>query len=184
MRDEADRSEERAGAGVNPGAGADGPAADWHRLAPEEAVARLDSDAEAGLSAGEARRRLAEVGPNALEEGRRRSLAAMVLGQFSDFMILVLVAAAVVSGVVGDATDTIAILAILVLNAGIGTAQEYRAQRAVAELRRLAAPEARVRRDGELRSAPARELVPGDVVQLEAGNLVPADLRLLDAVEL
>ena len=160
------------------------PAADWHLLTGAEAVARLDSDAQSGLSVAEAGRRLAQSGPNVLEEGRRRSLAAMLLGQFSDFLILVLVAAAVVSGIVGEPADTIAILVILLLNAVIGAVQEYRAQRAMTALRRLAAPEARVLRDAELRSLPARELVPGDLVRLEAGDLVPADLRLLEAVEL
>ncbi|MDH3687472.1 MAG: HAD-IC family P-type ATPase, partial [Myxococcales bacterium] len=160
------------------------PVAEWHRLDSAEALERLESDAESGLSDAEAARRLAEAGPNALADARRRSLAAMVIGQFADFMILVLVGAAVVSGVVGEPADTIAILVILVLNAGIGAAQEYRAQRAMAALGRLAAPEARVVRDASVRSVPARELVPGDLVVLEAGNLVPADLRLLEAVEL
>ncbi|NNL67194.1 MAG: cation-translocating P-type ATPase [Myxococcales bacterium] len=160
------------------------PAADWHRLEADEAVARLESDAGAGLSDAEAARRLAEHGPNALPEGRRRSLAAMLLGQFSDFMILVLLAAAAVSGVVGEPADTIAILVIVVLNGGIGAAQEWRAQRAMLALRQLAAPEATVLRGSEQRSVPASELVPGDVVALDAGALVPADLRLIESAEL
>jgi len=104
--------------------------------------------------------------------------------QFADVMILVLLAAAVISGFIGDPQDTIAILVIVLLNAVIGTVQEYRAERAVAALREMAAPEARVLRDGELVNLPASGLVTGDVVQLEAGNVVPADLRLLEGEEL
>jgi Ca2+-transporting ATPase len=131
-------------------------ATEWYRLSAADAVQRLGVDADSGLSAAEAARRLAETGPNELEEGgRRRTLGAMLLSQFADFMILVLVGAAVVSGVVGEPRDTIAILVIVLLNAVVGAAQEYRAQRAVAALRRLAAPEARVRRDATLRTLPA-----------------------------
>jgi len=157
---------------------------DWHCLDRDAAVAHLASDADAGLAPAEAARRLDDAGPNVLPEGRRRSLAMMLLGQFSDFMILVLLAAALVSGIVGDAKDTIAILVIVLLNGAIGAAQEYRAQRAMLALRRLSAPEATVLRGGERRRVPAAELVPGDVVTLEAGDLVPADLRLLEGAEL
>ncbi len=156
----------------------------WHCLPADEAVARLGTDAEAGLDPDEAARRLGEVGPNLVAQGRRRSLAAMLLGQFADFMILVLLGAAAVSGLVGEPQDTIAILVIVVLNAVIGAVQEHRAERAVAALRRMAAPEAQVRRGGELLTCPARNLVPGDLVLLEAGNVVPADLRLLRGADL
>jgi len=156
----------------------------WHRSGAETALRRLGSDARAGLSKPEAATRLAEVGPNVIDEERRGSLLAMFFGQFRDFMILVLLGAAIVSGAIGEPQDTIAIAVIVVVNAVVGAAQEYRAQRAVAALRHLAAPEARVRRDGELVVLPARDLVPGDLVVLEAGNVVPADLRLLEAVEL
>ena len=155
-----------------------------HLQSSADVAQELASDFDAGLTRAEAARRLAEVGPNAIEEGRRRSLAVMFLSQFGDFMILVLMAAAIVSGVVGEPIDTIAIVVILVLNAVVGTVQEYRAQRAVAALRRLAAPRATVRRDGALLTIDSSELVPGDVVVLEAGNLVPADLRLVEAIEL
>ena len=156
----------------------------WHRVPAAEAVTRLGTDAEAGLDPDEAARRLGDVGPNLIAEGRRRSLAAMFLGQFADFMILVLLAAAFISGLIGEPLDTLAILVIVVLNALIGAVQEYRAERAVAALRDMAAPEARVRRGGALCVVPARELVPGDLVLLEAGALVPADLRLVAAADL
>jgi len=139
---------------------------------------------ERGLSAEEARRRLAEHGPNAIrEQGRRGPLRALI-GQFTDVTILLLIGAAVVSGLVGDLKDTLVILGIIVLNAGIGFAQEYRAERAVAALRQMAASAAAVLRGGERRTVPAADLVPGDVVLLEAGNIVPADLRLFEAAQL
>jgi Ca2+-transporting ATPase len=156
----------------------------WHRLPPDEAVARLNSDGRAGLSAAEAAARLAQAGPNVLEEGRQRPLLLMFLGQFADFMILVLLVAAVISGFIGEPMDTIAILVILVLNAVVGAVQEYRAERAVAALRRMAAPLANVRRGGRQLTLDAAELVPGDLVLLETGNMVPADLRLIEAVDL
>jgi len=164
--------------------GADGGPTVWYALSGGEALRRLDSDAEAGLAAEQARTRLAQLGPNLIAEGKRRSLPAMFLAQFHDFMILVLLGAALVSGLIGEPQDTIAIVVIVVLNAVIGAVQEFRAERAVAALRRLAAPEAMVRRDGQLLSVPARELVPGDLVVLAAGALVPADLRLLETVDL
>jgi len=158
-------------------------ATDWHAIEAAEVLHRLDSDS-GGLSAADAGQRLAEHGPNIIEEKQRRPLARIVLGQFSDFMILVLLAAALVSGFIGEPQDTIAILVIVLLNAVIGAIQEFRAERAVAALREMAAPEAQVVREGQNMTLAAAELVPGDVVVLEAGNIVPADLRLLEAEEL
>ena len=108
----------------------------------------------------------------------------MLAGQFTDFMILVLLAAAVVAGLVGEPEDSIAIVVIVVLNAVIGFIQEYRAEKTMAALRRLGAPHARVLRDGQVADIAARDLVPGDLVLLEAGNIVPADLRLVEAARL
>ena len=155
----------------------------WHRLTSDEALARLRSGVD-GLGRPEARKRLAEHGPNRLPEAGRRTLLGMLLHQFADFMIGVLLAAAVVSGIVGEPQDTIAILVIVLLNAVIGAVQEYRAERAVAALREMATPEAQVRRGGHLVTISATELVPGDIVLLDAGNAVPADLRLLESEEL
>ena len=155
----------------------------WHTGSVEAALRALDA-VPAGLTSAEAAARLARHGPNALPEGRGRSVARMLLDQFSDFMILVLIAAAIVSGIVGEPTDTIAIIVIVLLNAAIGFAQEWRAERAMAALRLMAAPTARVRRDGAVATLPADQLVPGDIVLLEAGNVVPADLRLFEAAQL
>ncbi|MBI3140300.1 MAG: cation-translocating P-type ATPase [Rhodocyclales bacterium] len=156
----------------------------WHTRSAEAAATALRVDPALGLDAAEAAARLARLGPNTLPEGPRRSVSRMVLDQFSDFMILVLIAAAVVSGLIGDAVDTVAIVVIVVLNAAIGFFQEWRAERAMAALKRLAAPSARVRRGGVAATLPAEQLVPGDVVLLEAGNVVPADLRLIEAARL
>ncbi len=156
----------------------------WHTLAIDAALQRLAVEAGQGLTDAEAGLRLARHGPNALPEASRRSLARMLLDQFADFMILVLIAAAVISGIIGDPGDTLAIVVIVLLNAAIGFTQEYRAERAMAALKRMAAPSARVRRGGELCVVPADSLVPGDVVLLEAGAIVPADLRLFEAAQL
>jgi len=157
---------------------------DWHQLSADAARQRLASDATHGLTAREAATRLATHGPNALAEGRRRGPLRMLFDQFTDFMIVVLIAAAVISGLLGDMVDTVVILVIIVLNAIVGFVQEYRAERAMAALRQLAAPLAQVRRDGQSHSIPAAELVPGDLVLLEAGSVVPADLRLLECAAL
>ena len=155
----------------------------WHTESVEATLRALDA-VPLGLTFAEAEARLARHGPNALPEGRRRSPLRMLADQFADFMILVLVAAAAVSGIVGEPSDTIAIFVIVLLNAVIGFVQEWRAERAMAALRLMAAPSARVRRDGAVATLPADQLVPGDIVLLEAGNVVPADLRLIEAAQL
>ena len=133
-----------------------------------------------GLDAATARVRLQRTGPNELQAKPPVPAWRIFLRQFSDFMVLVLVAAAVVSGLIGEAADTLIILVIVVLNAVLGFVQEYRAERAMEALRRMAALQARVVRDGGVSVVQASELVPGDLVLLEAGTAVPADLRLLD----
>jgi Ca2+-transporting ATPase len=155
----------------------------WHAESPAAALAALNASPH-GLSSAEAKERFARYGPNALPEGARRSALRMLVDQFADFMILVLIAAAVISGIVGEPSDTVAIVVIVLLNAVIGFVQEWRAERAMAALRLMAAPTARVRRDGALATLPADEVVPGDVVLLEAGNVVPADLRLIETAQL
>ncbi|QJD29001.1 cation-translocating P-type ATPase [Methylococcus geothermalis] len=160
------------------------PPAQWHLLEPWQTVAWLRVDPQTGLSQQEAEQRLAAQGPNLLQEQRLRSPLAMLLGQFADFMIVVLLLAGLVSGLVGELADTVTIMVIVVLNAVIGFIQEYRAERAIAALKSMAAPTARVLRDGRHHDLPAHELVPGDLVLLEAGNVVPADIRLLDTAQL
>ena len=156
----------------------------WHMLGAHECLRRLGVDPASGLSADLAAERLARDGPNAIAERARRPLWRMALGQFRDFMILVLIAAAIVSGVVGDPQDSIAIIVIILINAAIGVVQEYRAENAIAALKRMAAPHARVRREGAVETLPTEALVLGDIVLLEAGAIVPADLRLIESAHL
>ncbi|MDD2767333.1 MAG: cation-translocating P-type ATPase [Methylococcus sp.] len=160
------------------------PPTHWHLLEPWQTAAWLKVDPQAGLSQQEAEQRLAEQGPNLIAEQRPRGPLSMLLGQFADFMIVVLILAGIVSGLVGELADTLTIVVIVVLNAVIGFVQEYRAERAIAALKSMAAPTARVLRDGQHHELPAHELVPGDLVLMEAGNIVPADIRLLDTAQL
>ena len=156
----------------------------WRRRPVAAVLDALKVDPQRGLSSDSVAARREQHGPNEITETARRGPLRMLAGQFADFMILVLIAAAVVSGLVGDIHDTVAIVVIVLLNAIIGAVQEYRAERAVTALRAMAAPEAQVRRDSEVRSIPATRLVPGDILLLEAGQVVPADLRLVEASEL
>ena len=160
------------------------PARHWHCLDREAAAAHLDSDLTTGLTAAAAAARLEQVGPNALREAGRRHPLAMLASQFTDFMILVLIAAAVIAGFIGEPQDTIAIVVIVFLNGIIGFVQEYRAERAMAALKKMASPQARVIREGRPELIDATELVPGDLVELEAGNILPADLRLTELASL
>lgn len=155
----------------------------WHAFAPDAALARLDSSAD-GLAQAEVARRLEQYGRNEIPTARTRSVWEMFAGQFRDFMIVILLVAAVISGLVGDPPDTIAILVIVLVNAVISTIQEARAEGAVAALRAMAAPDARALRDGKVVTVATPELVPGDIVVIEAGNIIPADLRLLESENL
>jgi len=155
----------------------------FHQQTAQESIASLGSSLT-GMTGADALARLQKYGPNELVEKARRTPLMMFLSQFTDFMILVLIAAAIVSGVIGEPSDTIAIIVILLLNAVLGFTQEYRAEKAMAALKKMSAANALVLRDGEHITLPAAELVPGDIVLLEAGNVVPADLRVIEAARL
>ena len=155
----------------------------WHRLSIEETFELLDTTPQ-GLAASDAEEKLLQYGPNELQEGKKKSIAGMLLAQFKDVMILILLAAAIISGIIGDLTDTIVILIIVLLNAVIGFFQEYRAEKAMQALKQMAVTQARVLREGNSNWIPATALVPGDVVLLEAGNAVPADIRIVESVNL
>ncbi len=156
----------------------------WYEVDPSTAAAQVGSDPERGLTASDAARRLIADGPNELVEGGGRSGWTIAWEQLTATMVIILIVAAVVSLAVGDYKDAVAILAIVVLNAVLGFYQEFRAEQAIAALKRLAVPDVRVRRDGHLQQVSARELVVGDVMLLEAGNIVAADGRVLGAANL
>ncbi|OWW22811.1 cation-translocating P-type ATPase, partial [Noviherbaspirillum denitrificans] len=163
--------------------GTDGSGIHWHTLPGHDVSGRLDVDPSTGLSHSEASGRLERHGTNTIREKPPRPMWRMFLDQFMDFMILVLIASAIVSGIVGDIEDTAAIAVIVLLNAVIGFVQEVRAERAMAALKQMAATSAVVLRNGKRQVLPAAEIVPGDIVYLEAGNVVPADLRLIEAIQ-
>lgn len=152
----------------------------WHALHAEEALAAVESRAEKGLPAEEARRRLERFGPNALPEPERRSLGSVFLSQFKSPLIYLLFVAAGVALAVSHVSDAAVIFTVVVLNALIGTFQEGRAERSLHALRKLTPRTARIVRDGLEQIIEGRELVPGDIVVLEAGDAVAADARLLD----
>ena len=140
----------------------------------------LDTDLQAGLGSRDAAERLEAVGPNELDEGARMPAWRLLVHQFTNTMILVLAAAGAVTFFIGERTDTVVIVVIVLLNGVVGFVQEYRAEQAVAALKQLATTTVRVVRDGGILVVPAPELVPGDLVRLAAGDVVPADLRLVD----
>ena len=155
----------------------------WHQKEITSVVEELQTSF-LGLSLEEAQKRLEQYGSNELREKKKKTPFMMFLDQFKDFMIIVLIAAAIISGFIGDITDTIAIIVIVMLNAVIGFVQEYRAEKAMAALKKMAASVATVIRSGVPANIPAAELVPGDMVSLEAGKIVPADMRLAESVRL
>ena len=157
---------------------------EWHQLEDAELLASLHADATVGLAADEAAQRWMEHGPNELVERAQRRAWGILWEQIREPMVVLLLVAAGVSGFVHEFTDVVVILTIVVLNTLLGFVQDYRAEKAMAALKRLAAPEVTVRRDGSLTRIPARRLVPGDLVLLEAGNRVPADCRLLECHQL
>jgi len=167
----------------------------WHTLSEAEAAAALEIDLEQGLTDAQVLERQALFGPNELQQAARRSFWQMLLDQFNQFLVLILIAAAIVSALVGysqfrrtgettEFVDAAAIMTIVILNAILGVVQEGRAEEALAALKKLSAPNARALRNGHVVTVPARDLVPGDVVILETGNYVPADVRLVESMNL
>ncbi len=156
----------------------------WHLIDIKQNLANLGVTQERGLSQSDAETRLVQYGRNELVEKGGRTPLKIFWEQITATMVLILIAAAVVAGLLGDTKNTIAIGAIVLLYAILGFVQEYRAEQAIAALKKLSVPEVRVIRDGKLIPLSARDLVPGDILQLEAGNVLPADVRLLEAVNL
>lgn len=162
----------------------DGRGQNWHRLSKEEVADELAVDIHTGITAEEAAQRLRKYGPNELQAQPGRTIWSMLLDQFKEVMVLMLIGAAIISGLVGEVEDSIIILLIVVLNAILGVAQESKAENSLAALRKLSAPVATVIRGGKIQHIPARELVPGDLLVLEAGTSISADARLVEAVNL
>jgi P-type Ca2+ transporter type 2C len=156
----------------------------WHLQSIEKSLEALQTGPETGLTQTEAEARLKQYGRNELVEKGGRTPLKIFWEQITATMVLILIAAAVVAGLLGDVKNTVAISAIVILYALLGFVQEYRAEQAIAALKKLSVPNVRVLRDKTFREISARDLVPGDIIQLEAGNVLPADVRLLEAVNL
>ncbi|HSJ86849.1 MAG TPA: cation-translocating P-type ATPase [Anaerolineales bacterium] len=156
---------------------------EWHALNHQEVLEHLHV-AGNGLTSAEAKKRIEQYGPNQLSEAPRPTFLQMLWEQLNNFVVILLIIASVISALLGDYVEAAAIMAIVVLNSVLGIIQERRAEEALAALKKLAAPDAQVMRDGHKIYIPASELVPGDLVFLETGNFVPADIRLLEAVNL
>ena len=161
----------------------------WFNKTDLEVEEYLQTSMEKGLSSVEVKKRQEESGFNELKQAKKKSLFVKFLEQFKDFMIIVLIIAAIVSGIVGVAqgegiTDTIIILIVVIANAIIGVAQEAKAEKSLEALQKLSGHEAKVIRDGNIQTVPARELVEGDIVVLDTGDFIPADLRIFEAVNL
>lgn len=155
---------------------------DAYRHSSDEVIEKLDSNVQNGLSSDEATKRLEEYGPNELQEGERTTTLQKFIAQFKDFMIIVLMIAAVVSWLVsGHIEDAVVIMIVVILNAIMGVFQENKAEEAIDALQDMASPEAHVRRNGKTQVMKSTEIVPGDIVLLEAGDVVPADMRLIEA---
>lgn len=153
----------------------------WYQLTAEEILQMQQIEPSQGLSSEEVERRLKENGHNELSEGKKISPIALFLNQFKDFMVLVLMGATLISGLLGEYLDAITIVAIIIMNGILGFIQEFRAERSLRALKELSAPNAKVLRGGLIEQVPAKELVPGDMVVMESGDRVPADLRFIDA---
>lgn len=157
---------------------------EWHALNVDEVIHVLESDPKVGLTDAEAKKRLSLYGANELQEKPPPTFLERLWDQIRDFVVMILLVAAIVSALLGDWIEAGAIMAIVVLNAAIGVIQESKAEEALAALKKMAAPDAQVIRDGHRVTVPARELVPGDIVLLEAGSIIPADLRLIQTMNL
>lgn len=151
----------------------------WHESSIEDIAKSLDSKAS-GIDSESLPHRIAEYGKNEITNKKKKNVFQLLLNQFKDLMILILVGAAVISGFLGDLNDTLTILAIIILNATIGFVQEFKADKAMDALTKMSASKATVMRDGVKKEIPDSELVPGDVIFLEAGNIIPADVRFIE----
>ena len=144
----------------------------------------LKTSLQVGLTPAEAELRLEKIGPNQLQEGRKRTIWQMFLDQFSDVLIIILLVSAAISVLLGEVTDAIIIGIIVILNATLSVVQEFKAEKSLDALKKMTVPEALVLRGGRQKKIKSTQLVPGDIVFLEAGERIPADLRLFEVTEL
>ena len=157
---------------------------DWYRKSIEEVLKELKVDSEIGLDENEVEGRLNEYGPNQLMEETGTTFLSKLISQFSDFLVLILIGAAIVSIAVGESKDAIVIMAIVIANGFLGVYQEGKAEKALDALKKMASPHAKVIRDGKTIVIPASTLIPGDIVLLDAGDIIPGDLRLIESSNL
>jgi len=155
----------------------------WHQLSLLEITESLETN-PSGIDAETASQRLHQYGKNQIEDTKKKTVFQMILNQFADFMILILIVAAIISGILGDLADTIIILVIVILNATVGFIQDYRAEKAIEALKQIGTSFTHVMRNGKEMEIPSSDLVPGDVVLLKAGNIIPADLRFFETHQL
>jgi P-type Ca2+ transporter type 2C len=153
----------------------------WHTLATNEVAKETNTNITRGLTTEEAKKRLKRFGYNELTEAKKQSVLLLFLNQFKDFMVLVLLAATVISGLLGEYVDAIAIIVIVIMNGLLGFFQERRAEKSLEALKKLSAPQATVLRDGEWVKIPARELVVGDIMKFLSGDRIGADVRIIEA---
>lgn len=152
----------------------------YYRESKEEVLKQLGANEQQGLTSKAAQEKLAQVGPNALVEGKKKSVVEVFLEQFKDLMVIILIGAAVISAFTGNLESTAVIIVVLILNAILGTVQHVKAEKSLEALKSLSAPAAKVLRDGKKQEIAAKDVVPGDILLLEAGDLVTADGRILD----
>ncbi|WP_312815239.1 cation-translocating P-type ATPase [Sedimentibacter sp.] len=157
---------------------------EWYNIGKSELVKELKTDSNRGLSRREAEKRLEDYGKNELEATGKKSFLTKLIAQFTDFLIIILMVAAGISGFVGEKDDAIVILAIVVINAVLGIYQEGKAEKSVEALQKLSAPNAKAIRDGNQIIIPAADIVPGDLIALDAGDIIPADIRLIESSNL
>lgn len=157
---------------------------EWYKKGKEDVALELKSDVKNGITEKEAQKRLGKYGPNELKEEAKQSFMSKVIAQFKDFLIIILIIASIISFAVGEKIDAVVIIAIVIVNAILGIYQEGKAEKSLEALKKMAAPNAKVLRDGTTKVIPSNSIVPGDIVILETGDIIPADLRLIESSNL
>lgn len=157
---------------------------EWYKRSKEESLSSLEVDFEKGLTSDQVSKNLEKYGTNELKEEKQKSFFKKLLEQFTDFLVLILIVAAIVSAAVGEGKDAIVIIAIVIVNAFLGLYQEGKAEKALDALKKMSSPNAKVRRDDQVIEIPSAQLVPGDIVLLDAGDIIPADLRIIESSNL